>query len=785
MTTTPPLTFTVWIAGIIARWKIVAVVGGVALFAAAVATFTLPHVYQAQTTFIAPSSAGVTAQLAGESNASSVALRSALGSADAALESPLYYSKLLESEELRRRTLLSRFAKPGAGGDSAMLLELMAIRNDDAARRMEIASRRLKKAMTFGYDLSTNVVKLEVRMPTPELAAAVARRIVVLADDFAASQRGARASERRAFVAARHADALTQLNVAQERLQSFEEQNRLWRNSPDLVSNETRLRRATLLAEAKFMAYQQQLESARAGELSDRARITVVDPAVPPRKAKWPRYGILLASGVTASLLLGLMIAGLITFISAQRTPPPAETTVVRAADPSWLSRVGFPIFAWGLVFHSLIITVLFGLFGLSVDLVRSLAAWKEIALLIFLALTILRATTGRGPKANLTWTDMWVGGLIATAVLFLLIENPWLRFNLPPQAELLGLRDAVYFMLLYFVGRSMPELAREDGAMRKVFIIVLVTGVIGVIERMVVSPEMLVALGVAAYFQDFLGVSAFTVGNVYGLPLNYWTMIGGELFRRAGSVYLSGQGFAVPFLILFPLSTAWVFLRPRRTRGQILAYAIIASALALTLTRMTILIAIIQLVLFVSLIKKPVWAVAGLGIALTIFLAAFTFIPGFPLWVWQTLSWQEGSSVSHVNDWMNGIAIFFQNPWGSGLGTADQTAVRSGLPHLTGDNLWLKYGVEMGAVGLGLLFLIISSIGHAAFQLYRKGITYAEKRMGMTLWLAAIGITLNGITAVVFNSITLGWLFFWLAGAVVTAMQSLPTRVAVTEPVA
>jgi O-antigen ligase len=251
--------------------------------------------------------------------------------------------------------------------------------------------------------------------------------------------------------------------------------------------------------------------------------------------------------------------------------------------------------------------------------------------------------------------------------------------------------------------------------------------------------------------------------------------MIGGELFRRAGSVYLSGQGFAVPFILLFPLATAWVFLRPERTRGQILAYAIISTALVLTLTRMTILIALIQLLLFVSLIKKPVWAVGGVAIAIAVFLAAFTFIPGFPMFVWQTLSWQEGSSVSHMNDWMNGAAIFFQSPWGNGLGTADQTAVRSGLPHLTGDNLYLKYGVEMGALGLALLVFALAAIGRSGLQLYRRGINYAQRRMGITLWLAAIGIAINGITAVVFNSITLGWLFFWLAGAVVTVAQGLP----------
>jgi hypothetical protein len=295
----------------------------------------------------------------------------------------------------------------------------------------------------------------------------------------------------------------------------------------------------------------------------------------------------------------------------------------------------------------------------------------------------------------------------------------------------------------------------------------------------------MLVGLGVASYFQDFLGVSAFTVGNVYGLPLNYWTMIGGHLFRRAGSVYLSGQGFAVPFLLFFPLATAWVFLRPSRTRGQIIAYTIVAASLILTLTRMTILIALIQLVLFVSLRKRPEWAVGGLFIASAVFLAAFALIPGFPTFVWQTLSWQEGSSVSHVNDWVSGLAVFFQNPWGSGLGTADQSAVRSGLKHLTGDNLYLKYGVEMGALGLSLLVLALIGVGRAGYKLYRHGVTYAQQRMGITLWLAAIGIAINGITAVVFSSIALGWLFFWLAGATVTVAQTLPRTGARVEPAA
>jgi uncharacterized protein involved in exopolysaccharide biosynthesis len=770
----PPLTFSVWIAGIVRRWRLVLSVAATAAIAAIVAAILLPHSYRARSTFIAPVTAA-NAELGGESGATSIALRAALGAPDAALESPLYYANLIDSEELRRRVLSSRFEDPrtDAKGDSAELVEMLPLRSDDPARRLEIASRRLRKATVVGHDLATSVVSVDVKMPWPSLAAAVANRIVAVADELAQEQRSARAKERRLFIGNRLGDARVQLDIGESRLRAFEEQNRLWRASPELRSRRTELVRENMLTEARYRAHLEQLATAQIEELSERARVTIVDRAVEPRKALWPRYGRLIVSGLLASFLLGVLVAGVVEFVSHSGKSPPAQQ--VAPAEGSWLSRVGFPLFAWGLVFHSLIITVLFGWFNIPVDTVRSIAAWKEAALALFLGIAVTRAFMSRGPRTTLAWPDLWVGGLVSVALLYLLIENLWLRFDLPPGAELLGFRDAVYFMLLYFVGRSMPELASRDGAMRKIFIIVLVTGLIGVIERMIVSPEMLVAMGVAAYFQDFLGVSAFTVGNAYGLPLNYWTMIGGELFRRAGSVYLSGQGFAVPFILLFPLATAWVFLRPERTRGQILAYAIISTALVLTLTRMTILIALIQLLLFVSLIKKPVWAVGGVAIAIAVFLAAFTFIPGFPMFVWQTLSWQEGSSVSHMNDWMNGAAIFFQSPWGNGLGTADQTAVRSGLPHLTGDNLYLKYGVEMGALGLALLVFALAAIGRSGLQLYRRGINYAQRRMGITLWLAAIGIAINGITAVVFNSITLGWLFFWLAGAVVTVAQGLP----------
>ncbi|MGH7602776.1 MAG: O-antigen ligase family protein [Gemmatimonadaceae bacterium] len=438
----------------------------------------------------------------------------------------------------------------------------------------------------------------------------------------------------------------------------------------------------------------------------------------------------------------------------------------------SILSRKIFPMFAWGLAFHSLVIALLFGPLGMPENRVRLIAAWKEIGLIVLLLVVILRALSGRGPRVTLAWTDLWLGGLIAVAVIYFVGANLWLRADLPLSAELLGFRQAVYFMLIYFVGRATPEVAEDEATMRRLFTLLLVTCVLGILERFLIPPEGLVALGVASYFQNFLGAAPITVGNEYGLPTNYWAFIGGVAFRRAGSVYLSGQGFAVPFLLFFPLATVWVFSRVKRSGWQIAGYFIICVALLLTLTRMTILVALLQLVLFVTMRRRPEWAVAGLAVAAMIFLAALVLVPGLPGYTLQTLSGKETSAASHLGDWVSGARAFIEQPWGAGLGVTDASATRAGLQHVTGDNLYLKYAVEMGVAGITLLVLTFGAIIAHAFNLFRRGVTETEQNIGAVIWLTAIGLAINGMTAVVFNAITLGWLFFWLAGSVVTLSQ-------------
>jgi len=384
----------------------------------------------------------------------------------------------------------------------------------------------------------------------------------------------------------------------------------------------------------------------------------------------------------------------------------------------------------------------------------------------------MLRAAAGRGPRVSISWIDIAVSSLLVIACAFFIGGRVLMQIELPPGAELYGLRDIAFFLLLYFVGRASPEIVDDPDTLRRLYIVLVLTCAIAIVERILVTPDMLVLLGVASYFQDFLNVSAFTVGNDYGLPMNYWTRIGGVEMQRAGSVYLSSQGFAVPFLILLPVATAYVFGQKRITTSMKIEYAIIWLGLLLSITRMTILVCALQLVLVILMLRKPEWAVAGLMLGCVAILVSMFVVPGLPGFVWDTLTWQTGSSTSHVKDWSKGFTAFFEHPWGAGLGTTDQSAVRFGLEPLTADNGNFKYAVELGGQGLFALLAIFTGVLGASFKLARHGSTHSRRLMGTVVLFTTIGIMLNATTGVVFNALVLSYLYFWFAGAVVTVAQ-------------
>ncbi len=324
------LTFSRWVAETIVRWRIIARAIGLTVLAAIVALFLIPPVYRSRTSFVANTSSANKLPAAVSSGAlAGLASQLGVSSTTDPSESPNFYMQLIQSRELLTRLLLSRFPDPRGTSphDSATLVDILRIHNSDPKRRLEIAIKKMSKDIDGNYDQKTNLVWINVDAQWPDLSAAAANRTIELVTAFNKEQRVSRMRSKRVFLEERVALAKSGLEASEARLRQFYEQNRSWRASPSLVSDEQQLQRDADRTAELYLQLQRQMETTLLDEVNGAPLITLVDSAVPPRKAEWPRYRVLLMSTLTAGLLLGLMFAGAAAIIAdwSRRNPNSAS----------------------------------------------------------------------------------------------------------------------------------------------------------------------------------------------------------------------------------------------------------------------------------------------------------------------------------------------------------------------------------------------------------------------------------------------------------------------------
>ncbi len=431
--------------------------------------------------------------------------------------------------------------------------------------------------------------------------------------------------------------------------------------------------------------------------------------------------------------------------------------------------------FIWLLPFHLITMAALFGILGVPAPIVRALAAWKEGLVLVLLAIATLSRLTGHGERITPRAPDLAVGGLGIVALVYLLGAQSWFAADLPAGAQALGWRDAVFFTLVYFVGRATPQVTRDDRYMRALVAVGVVTSAIAILERLLVTPEMLVWLGAAQYVQDYLGLAITTTHNPFGLPDSYWTPIGDHFVQRAGSTYLSSQGFAIPFLIIVPAATV-VALRAVRSRARAwLAVGLVWIGLFLTITRLTLVACGIQFLILLALWRRWSAAVSAAALVTVALSLALLTVPALASFARETITFESVSSVSHLQDWSEGTQYLGDYPLGVGLGAGGLTAARFGLPPIATDSQYFKYTVELGVLGLGLYLLALATVFIMAVRLYATSPTPIPRAYAALVAVTALGIALNGLTGLPLSHPFLVCTFFWIAGAVVSAVHEHP----------
>jgi uncharacterized protein involved in exopolysaccharide biosynthesis len=221
--------------------------------------------------------------------------------------SPLFYSELLRSRELLGD--LATSSLPAADGATQPLMDHLKVQAANPPLRREKATDRLRRLIAVTPDEAVGLVRVRVVMHSPELAKAVADRLVALIDQFNGERRRTRARAEREFAETQERDALAELRAAEGRLLAFVTQNRQVGGSPELMVQRDRLSREVTVRQSLYTSLRQALEQSRLEEVRDTPTITLVEHAQLPARPDSRKLIQKLALAGAIGLLLGAFAA--------------------------------------------------------------------------------------------------------------------------------------------------------------------------------------------------------------------------------------------------------------------------------------------------------------------------------------------------------------------------------------------------------------------------------------------------------------------------------------------
>jgi len=275
-------------------------------FGAAVLTTWKPRTYTASASFSPESQQRVPAGLAGLASQFGLGL----GVGDAG-QTPAFYLDLLDSREILGAVAETTYSfRADTGLVSGSILDIFKIRGRTGPLRREAAIRFLRGMVSAAVSPRTNVVTVRVHSTYAQLAVQVCEHLLGLVNRFNLGRRQSQAAAERVFVAGRLEEVKSDLKQAEDRLQTFLQRNRDYRNSPELSFQQDRLARDVSMQQQVYTSLSQSFEQARIEEVRDTPVITIVErpelPVLPDPRGLLRRSIVALVIGTIVGTLLAL-----------------------------------------------------------------------------------------------------------------------------------------------------------------------------------------------------------------------------------------------------------------------------------------------------------------------------------------------------------------------------------------------------------------------------------------------------------------------------------------------
>lgn len=274
------------------RWTVIGVATAT-VTASVVYALIQPSVYVSSTRFLPSKSTGMATRMAAATSGGAASLPDDGGS------SSEYYVDLLKSSTFLETVVTSKITVDGIEQD---LITYWEIEGDSDWERRQRACEALSTAMSVSMakanGTAPRLLTVDVRADRPDLAAAIAQRILECINEHNGKSRGLRAKQNLDFMTKQLRNANSELQHLTDSFAQFVARNRKI-VTPALTAERDRLERSVRVQEEVVITLTKQVELAKIEEQETRPSIELIQPPEPPLRRISPmRSRIVMAGGV-------------------------------------------------------------------------------------------------------------------------------------------------------------------------------------------------------------------------------------------------------------------------------------------------------------------------------------------------------------------------------------------------------------------------------------------------------------------------------------------------------
>ena len=225
-------------------------------------------------------------------------------------QSPEFYQDLLNTTPILRSAVEEDYRFTGSNGFERQMnliqyYEISASDSPEPAWRLAV--EELRSSLTTSVTRETGIVRIHVTMLEPMLAEQVAGQLLESVNAFNLQAQRQRAEQESQFIADRLREARAALMVAEDSLQRFLQQNRVFTSSPELSFTYERLQRSVARHQELYNALSQSYQQARIDAVRNTPVLMPIEEHVGSARLESRRTLLKASLGFVLGMLLALV----------------------------------------------------------------------------------------------------------------------------------------------------------------------------------------------------------------------------------------------------------------------------------------------------------------------------------------------------------------------------------------------------------------------------------------------------------------------------------------------